>query len=191
MKRTRSDSSRSRIGTSGAAVALLVVGGICGYAQYQVNMQLNTELYGRGVGTIRYNNQPFIQPALRSDYVHDTFLSGALPSDIRGAYLQQGPVAPYGVLSYVPNVTRPYGSYTTTLARGAPPPAASPYSTYGRSTATLPSPVAGGTVRYGTLGTIGASGVRQPYNAPRVLNLPGLTSPMSSSLSSGSLRYAR
>lgn len=190
MRRNQSIDARRRARGARLSLALLIAGAVCAYAQYQVNMQLNTELYGRGVGTIRYNNQPFIQPALRSDIVHDTILSGAIRSDVRSTYLQQGPIAPYGAISYVPYVARPYGDFQTTLGRGALPPTSSPYSSYRSSPPSLPTGT-GGSVKYGTLGAIGTSGVRQPYNSYRTLNLPGVTSPMSSRSSYGTLRYGR
>ena len=78
-------------------------------AQYAVNTQLNTEVYGRGVGSVRRGNVPFNQATLRSDFRHDAFLSGALRSDIRGQYGAVGPLAPSGAISYIPNTARPYG----------------------------------------------------------------------------------
>jgi len=81
-------------------------------AQYRVNMQLNTELYGHGTGSVRHSTMPWYRPTLPSDWQQSRFLSGALPSEIRGNYLLTGPLAPSGALAYIPNSARPYGSFS-------------------------------------------------------------------------------
>jgi hypothetical protein len=80
-------------------------------AQYRVNTQLNTGLYGAGAGSVRHANLPFYRASTPSGRTHARFLSGALPSEIRGQYLLKGPLAPSGALAYLPTTRRPYGSF--------------------------------------------------------------------------------
>lgn len=104
-----------------AVLTVLVLGAVCAVlAQYQLNPQLNTELYGRGVGSVRSANLPFHQAALTSDWRHNAFLSGSLRSDIRGQYLLQGPLAPSGPTAYIP--ATPLRPYATTPRLPAPAP---------------------------------------------------------------------
>lgn len=87
----------------------------CAAAALAFQVQLNTELYGRGVGTIQraglagMPNRPWHQAALPSDIRHDMFLSGRLQSEIRGHAMQKGPLAPGGMASYVPSSVGPFG----------------------------------------------------------------------------------
>jgi hypothetical protein len=103
--------------------------------------QLNTELYGRGLGSVRQSglaalgNKPWNMGALPSEYRHDVVLSGRLRSEIRGEYLARGPLAPGGIQSYIPVTPLPYGPYGSVR----------PYSTNPRPVAALPSGLASGT----------------------------------------------
>lgn len=98
--------------------------------------QLNTEVYGRGVGSVRQSglaalgNTPWNMGVLPSEYRHDVVLSGRLRSEIRGEYLAKGPLAPGGVQSYIPVSPLPYGAYGSVR----------PYSPNPRPVAVAPSP---------------------------------------------------
>lgn len=89
--------------------------------------QLNTEVFGRGVGSVRQyglaslGNQPWNMSSLPSENRHDAFLSGRLRSELRGEYLLQGPLAPGGMRSYIPRSPTPFGSARPFNPR--PPPA--------------------------------------------------------------------
>jgi hypothetical protein len=117
------------IGFSIAAVSLAS-------AQYRVNPQLNTELYGRGVGSVRHAglggmpNVPWHQARLGSELRHDAFLSGRLPSEMRGTAMLRGPLAPTGAVAYIPTTPGPFGSMPNTRpysgGAGVLPPNPSP-----------------------------------------------------------------
>ncbi|MEW6250326.1 MAG: hypothetical protein AB1716_06750 [Planctomycetota bacterium] len=81
-----------------------------------VPRQMNTELYGRGVGSVRQTgmaalgNVPWNVRELGSEYRNEAFLSGRLRSEFRGEYLSEGPLAPTGFGAYIPPAALPYGS---------------------------------------------------------------------------------
>lgn len=93
--------------------------------------QVNTELLGRGVGSVRQSglaslgNVPWNLGKLSSEYRNDAVLSGRLRSEFRGEYLARGPLAPGGLQAYIPTTPGPYG-------------AASPYTLRPRPIATVP-----------------------------------------------------
>lgn len=105
-------SLRSPVGVA-LAVGLALYQPLALLAQHAVNRQLNTELYGRGVGTMRRaglagaRNSPWHQPALPSEARNAAFLSGRLPSEFRGAYLARGPISPGGVMDYITSAPTP------------------------------------------------------------------------------------
>jgi hypothetical protein len=172
-------STTSRV--AGPCAALLAVCTFGAFAQSQVNTQLNTEVYGRGLGTMRQTNVPMYQPALRSDAVHDAFLSGSLRSDLRGEYMLRGPLAPGGITSYIPASPRPYGSLS---APGLP-------STPGYTNAPFSVQAPGSS--YG-LPSTGSLNYRPPQSswgsAPPPTSYAGSPSPFGAP-SYGSLRYGR
>jgi hypothetical protein len=159
-------------------------------AQQQLNPQLNTELYGRGVGSVRQGgisslpNRPFYQANLPSDWRNQAFLSGALRSEIRGAYLLEGPLAPTGNLAYIPQNPRPFGTprpYATSRAPAAVRPPAARSITGGASTPT-------GSIRQPVIGM--RTSAPKPGGSPT----PGPASfvkPPLVDMSYGALRYSR
>lgn len=189
---------RSTRATCGIVGALVVLGAGAGVlaAQYRINTQLNTEMYGRGVGTVRYGlnampNQPMYRATLPSEYRHDAFLSGRLRSDIRGEYLRQGPMAPGGALSYIQAYTapRPYGAAQPYGYSRAP----MPYQT--RTIAPQSRPPIGPTSLGGSVRYSGGSTLRTPVTGGvsplTVQPTLGPKPPLVSMGGGGSIRYGR
>jgi hypothetical protein len=164
--------------------------------------QLNTELYGRGVGAVRQSglaalgNKPWNMGVLPSEYQHDVVLSGRLRSEIRGEYLARGPLAPGGIESYIPVSPLPYGPYGSVrpystnprpVAAAPSPPDRRPSS--GGRVASLPTPYTG--VLRGTSATSGGSlrmpGSGVPLQAEPLPATPGVKPPLITP-SYGSLR---
>jgi hypothetical protein len=114
--------------------------------------QLNTELYGRGVGTVRpsgmaaMGNVPWNLGALPSENRNAAVMSGRLRSEYRGEYLAQGPLAPGGVGAYIPMPSLPYGSvrpYDTAPRPVAGPVPAGPSTWTGGGSTRLPTSYVG------------------------------------------------
>jgi len=165
-------------------------------AQYRINTQLNTELYGHGVGTVRYGmrampNRPMYQATLPSEWRNQAFLSGSLRSDIRGQYLRTGPLAPSGSLAYIPSPmgNRPYGGTQPYGYSRAP----MPYQARTIAPQSRPpiGPTSlGGSIRYGggsTLRTPITGGVSPLTMQPTL----GPKPPLVSMGGGGSIRYGR
>jgi hypothetical protein len=110
----------------------------------QVNPQLNTELYGRGIGpptSTRYTPAS-TSVAMASEVRYAYWMSGQTPSGVRANYYAIGPMAAGGPLSYVTGDP----GHTSRSAPPPPPMGAAAYSTgqsvrySGRSPNQLPAP---------------------------------------------------
>ena len=107
----------------GAGFLILVVA----RAQYQINpqanLQINPSLYqttSANSGSTRYSGQNAVQnPLLASEARDAVSKSGMLPSELRGAALRVGPMAPAAAAAITPSGTRPLRVANDQAARGS------------------------------------------------------------------------
>jgi hypothetical protein len=136
------------------------------WAQYQVNTQVNPQIYpsAPSSGSMMYSGQnPVQNPMLPSQARYAVVQSGMLPSELRGNAMAAGPLAPGGVAAIVP------GGTPLSRATGAPAP---PQSMSGPT----------GSIRYSQAPPPPAQDLRigGPMSAS-----PSFTAPISGSVSPG------
>jgi hypothetical protein len=155
----------------------------------QVNTRVNNQLYGDGGRTgasIRYAQATQSSVPMRSEVRHAYWQSGATPSDLRMGYAALGPMAPGGVMSYIP--AKP--DYTQRRPSTPAPTQRPRYAGTGQSTYT------GQSVRYSSPSAPGPSAVRSqapsravtPSKVSSALVAPTINN--ASPASAGSVWYA-